>query len=117
MTSISLIIIELFKLPISYWMSCDSLCFCRIGPFLPWVKVLCIKLFTVYPYYSFDIYMVYSGILCFIPDIFCFLILFLVLLEVCQISLIDLQLFILGCQLLNSLHVGVSVRIGPLIVL
>ena len=53
--SISLIVKELFKLSISYWISCGSLYFFEeLVHFVPVVTFMCVE-FIVFPYYFFDV--------------------------------------------------------------
>ena len=65
MNSISIIVVELFKLSIPKCVSCDSLCFFRNVSISSNVKFICVKLFLVCSYYHFHGYRACSDSPCF----------------------------------------------------
>lgn len=69
MNSISLIAIRLFRLSISSSLSFDSLCVSQNWLISSNCKFMCIKLFTLLPYYDFSGHRIHNNILHFIPEV------------------------------------------------
>lgn len=57
MNSIFFIVMGIFKLCVSYWVSCGSLCFFKeLIHFIQVFKFMCVELFAVFPYCLSDIW-------------------------------------------------------------
>ena len=105
--SISLIVIRILKLSISYWMSCGGLCFSRNWCISLKLASFCIELFTVFCHYPSDLCSTYRNSSCFSPDATDLCLLFFsfpVFLEVCQLYCCFYCIFSLTIYLPSTFH-------------